>query len=96
MILHIVNQSPFSNRSLQRCLDLMKSDDSLILIGDAVLLLSNPSVATGLPDRKRCFALIPDIEARGMQNKSDSLVNPVHYDGFVDLVEQHHKTLSWL
>jgi len=31
-----------------------------------------------------------------MQNKSDSLVNPLHYDGFVDLVEQHHKTLSWL
>ena len=95
MILHIVNQSPFSHHALHNCLKLMGSNDSLLLIEDAVLLISSPNYMSTIPDRVRCYALLSDIEARGMQSKSNTRVETIDFEGFVDLVAHHDKTMSW-
>lgn len=95
MILHIVNQSPFHNNALQRCIDLMTESDSLLLIEDAVLLLSNPDYMAELPEKARCFGLLNDIESRGLVLEPNSFLQPIDYEGFVDLVVQHDKTMSW-
>ena len=95
MVLHIINQSPFTHDAWKKCLQLMSGTDSLLLIEDAVLLLSNPNYLTNLPQPSHCYALRSDIEARGMQLKSNTHVQLVDFDGFVDLVANHDKTMSW-
>ena len=42
------------------------------------------------------YALKPDIEARGMQNRVMDGVRLVDYGGFVDLVAEHNAVQSWL
>ena len=42
------------------------------------------------------YALKPDVEARGMQNRVMDGVRLVDYGGFVDLVVEHNAVQSWL
>ena len=42
------------------------------------------------------YALKPDVEARGMQNRVMDGVRLVDYAGFVDLVVEHNAVQSWL
>ena len=42
------------------------------------------------------YALKPDVEARGMQNRVMDGVRLVDYGGFVDLVVDHNTVQSWL
>ena len=42
------------------------------------------------------YALKPDVEARGMQNRVMDGVRLVDYGGFVDLVAEHNAVQSWL
>jgi tRNA 2-thiouridine synthesizing protein B len=42
------------------------------------------------------YALKPDLEARGMQDRVMDGVRLVDYAGFVDLVVEHSAVQSWL
>ena len=42
------------------------------------------------------YALKPDVEARGIQNRVLDGVKLVDYAGFVDLVVEHNTVQSWL
>lgn len=95
MILHIVNQSPFTHTALTQCLRAFGPEDSLILIEDGVLLLTNPAFTPDLPPAVRLFALQPDADARGLGIDPD-IATAVGFPQFVELVTQHQKTMSWL
>lgn len=94
MILHIVNQSPFSHHALQQSLRALGDNDSIILIEDAVLLLSNPEYIAALPSSNQLFVLQPDCDARGISS-NDKIATPVDFTQFVELVAKHTKSVSW-
>jgi tRNA 2-thiouridine synthesizing protein B len=95
MILHIVNQSPFCHDALSQCLRCIGADDSILLIEDGTLLLSNPSHISNLPAHTNLFVLESDAHARGMDHANNKIAVVVNYEGFVDLVVKHNKTISW-
>lgn len=99
-MLHIVNKSPTQTGSLASCLRLAKDGQSLLLIEDAVLAATGPlAETTGIAaatQRLKCYALQPDVAARGMTGKLVSGVTPVDYAGFVELVANHSTNQTWL
>jgi tRNA 2-thiouridine synthesizing protein B len=44
----------------------------------------------------KVYALWPDVEARGMQDRVIEGIKMVDYGGFVDLVAEHTNCQSWL
>ncbi len=94
MILHIVNKSPFSHNAFNQCLNAATENDSILLIEDGVYWLSNSTQAIPpLPEGIRIFLLAEDIESRGLSPMQNT--NTVDYNGFVELVTQFDKTVSW-
>ena len=98
-MLHIVNKSPFECSSLASCLRVAQDGAVVLLIEDAVYAASRSSEAALLRDsgkKVRFYALRPDIDARGMQERIAEGVECVDYAGFVDLVVSHESVQSWL
>ena len=99
--LNIVNKSPFEKRSLEQCLKRIGEGDSVLLIEDAsVSALSKTAYAEQLISASKLskfYVLKPDLQARGFSEESllDS-IEPVDYDGFVNLVVTHDRVHSWL
>ena len=100
-MLHIVNKSPFERNTLSSCLRLAQDKGSVLLIEDAVVAAHARTrfkdTIQEAQQRLNFYVLMPDVKARGIQ--SDELVdgvNPVDYDGFVDLVASHDNVQSWL
>jgi tRNA 2-thiouridine synthesizing protein B len=99
-MLHIVNKSPFERPALDACLRLAQAGSAILLIEDGVY------AATGVPEiverfarapaGVKVFALSPDIEARGLQERIRPGVERVDHAGFVDLVTQYPAVQSWL
>lgn len=99
-MLHIVNKSHAQTRSLESCLRLAQPGSALLLIEDAVYAATRagagPSgVATALKTLK-VYALMPDVQARGMTASLTEGVATVDYAGFVDLVAEHPNNQTWL
>ena len=99
-MLHIVNKSPLQTRSLDSCLRLAGDGQALLLIEDAVYAATRgAATASGLPEaaqRLKVYALLPDLEARGMAGNLIDGITTVDYGGFVDLVAEHNTSQSWL
>jgi tRNA 2-thiouridine synthesizing protein B len=99
-MLHIVNKSPFEKSTLDTCLRMAQPGHALLLIEDAVYAATQGSAAqermTQACAKLSVFVLQPDLEARGMSAKLMAGVQAVDYAGFVDLVEQHDTSHSWL
>jgi tRNA 2-thiouridine synthesizing protein B len=97
-MLHIVNKSHRQTRSLASCLRLAQPGDALLLIEDAVYAATAAGAesaglrAAGL----KLYALMPDLEARGMAGALADGVGTIDYGGFVDLVAEHKTCQSWL
>ena len=95
-ILHTVNSSPFKTLALQQCLTLLASEDSLLLIEDAVIASQAThllfSELSQLSLQGRLIVLAPDLEARGINNKIGKQCN---YAGFVNLVIEHKSQMAW-
>ena len=94
MILHIVNKSPYQHQALQQCLAMLSESDSVLLIEDAVLLFSNPNHHYDLPGTDRLYTLQTDCEARGVL-PAPNTATLTDFNGFVDLVVSHDKSISW-
>jgi tRNA 2-thiouridine synthesizing protein B len=99
-MLHIVNKSPFEKTTLDSCLRVARPGHALLLIEDAVYaavkgnaLESRIRQAAAILD---VYALMPDLEARGMKDATIDGVRLIDYGGFVDLVAASNPVQSWL
>lgn len=102
-MLHIVNKSPFENTTLASCLRVAckkGGGSALLLIEDGVYAATKSSAAGnaihGAMADIQVYALWPDVEARGIQDRVLEGVKMVDYGGFVDLVAGHSNVQSWL
>ena len=99
-MLHTVNKSPFEHKALESCLRFARPGSAVLLIEDGVYAAAkdtavSPQVQEALKT-VTIYALKPDVEARGMQNRVMDGVRLVDYAGFVDLVVEHNAVQSWL
>ncbi|MDH4174010.1 MAG: sulfurtransferase complex subunit TusB [Betaproteobacteria bacterium] len=99
-MLHTVNKSPFEHKALETCLRFARQGSAVLLIEDGVYAAArDTAVAKDVQEalkRVQVYALKPDVEARGMQNRVMDGVRLVDYGGFVDLVVEHNAVQSWL
>jgi tRNA 2-thiouridine synthesizing protein B len=99
-MLHPVNKSPFDHNTLETCLKYAKQGSAVLLIEEGVYAVAKgTAVSKQLQDALKTvpiYALKPDVEARGMQNRVLDGVKLVDYAGFVDLVVEHNTVQSWL
>ncbi len=96
-MLHVVNKSPYDARNLDTASSIMKSDDSLLLIEDAVYGAVKNGKAASMLGGCKVSVLGPDLAARGItEDKLIDGVDVIDYAGFVDLVEANDKVQSWL
>ena len=99
-MLHTVNKSPFDHNTLETCLRFARRGGALLLIEDGVYAATrDTAVAKQLQEAMKfesIYALRPDVEARGMQDRVLDGVRLVDYGGFVDLVAEHNTVQSWL
>ncbi|MGE5168896.1 MAG: sulfurtransferase complex subunit TusB [Rudaea sp.] len=99
-MLHIVNKSPFENTALESCLRMARPGSAVLLIEDAVYAATRGNSlehqVSQATDALELYALVPDLEARGMKGAALDGVRLVDYGGFVDLVAAHDSVQSWL
>ena len=99
-MLHTVNKSPFENRTLETCLRFARQGSAVLLVEDGVYAAARGTAVSGQVQEAMknlsIYALKPDVEARGMQNRVIDGVRLVDYGGFVDLVAEHNAVQSWL
>jgi len=99
-MLHIVNKSPLDRGGFASCLRAAQPGAAILLIEDGVYAVTRGTAAAGQIGRNaaslKFYALGPDLQARGMNDRIVDGVQIVDYEGFVDLVEAHETVLSWL
>ncbi len=99
-MLHTVNKSPFERNALETCLRYGKAGSVILLIEDGVYGAINGTRFA--PQLEKIlgtisvYALQPDVEARGIQDRIMDGVKLVDYNGFVDLVVEHSPVMAWL
>ena len=98
-MLHILNKSPLEKPALDTVVRLAKSG-ALLLIEDAVYAATRGNQAEAklreAMGKLKVYALMPDLQARGMADRVIDGVSTVEYEGFVDLVTEHPNCQSWL
>lgn len=87
--LHILNKPPEHSR-YALCLNAIGPDDGLLLIENGVLAVTQPLKVAD----ERCFALRPDLEARGLAGQIRGN-QAVSFDGMVELTASAEKVISW-
>ncbi len=98
-MLHVVNKSPLERAALQSCLRVAQPGSGVLLIEDGIFAaVKGTAAAASLKQANgvAVYALWPDVEARGMQDRMLDGVKMVDYGGFVDLVAEHTNVQSWL
>lgn len=98
--LHTLNKSPTGAPLLQRCLRLAQPGSAIVLIEDAVYAAVEGTVSADLlrdaSTRFAIYALSPDLMARGLAGKTliDGIM-AIDDAGFVELVVEHERVISW-
>ena len=96
MILHTVNNSPFSRFSLKDCLTQISDNDYLLLLEDAVIAVSASFELTtqlkALDENNQLFVLSEDVRARALKPQLGKLVD---FNDFVDLAIKCKSQLAW-
>ena len=99
-MLHTVNKSPFERDALDTCLKHVKKGAAILLIEDGIYgALKGTTMTKKVEEalkRVSIYALYPDIEARGMQDRAVDGIKLIDYNGFVDLVAEHSSVQAWL
>ena len=99
-MLHTVNKSPFDDTTLETCLKFASQGSAVLLIEDGVYAAGRGTAVSKQVEEAlksvSIYALKPDLDARGMQNRVMDGVHVVDYGGFVDLVVEHNTVQSWL
>ncbi len=97
-MLYTVNKSPLMFGNVKSLLRIAPADEPILLYEDGVYAAvkgaaSEDTIRQAL-EQHPVYALQADLEARGLTSLVDG-IQVVDYDGFVELVEQHH-TVPWL
>ena len=97
----MVNKSPFDRTALESCIKHLSEGDSVLMIEDAVIGARKGSAAAamleGAMKNGAVYALAADLSARGITpEQTVPGTQIVDYGGFVDLVTQYDRTVSWL
>lgn len=99
-MLHIVNKSHAERNALASCLRLAQDGAALLLVEDGIYAATAAAAAASgiaaAASRLEVYALLPDVEARGMAGRLADGVRTVDYAGFVELVARHPSNQSWL
>lgn len=95
-MLHLVFQSPLETATLER----IGNDDAVLFLENAALCLLKNSVyssqLTKLLTTSRLFALISDMETRGIAvAELVEGIEVIDYSGWVALTTQHQPVQSW-
>ncbi len=97
-MLNIVNKSPFAGSAFDSALK--TAEGSILLIEDGVYAAAKGGAAEArlkaAMGRLKFYALVQDLEARGMADRVIDGITTVDYAGFVDLVTEHKTCQSWL
>lgn len=94
MTLFKLHTSPFNSDSAQSVLNLLQSEDGLLLTQDAVYLLSHPELLDKLKEVNcKLYMLQPDLDARGIKPVTGT--QAISYDQMVALCLQYDKVISW-
>ena len=98
-MLHIINKSPLSNKSMDNCLRVTQSGE-VLLIEDAVYAATSgnayEATVREAMGKLKFHVLMPDLEARGLADRLIEGVTPVDYAGFVELTVSNNNCQSWL
>ena len=95
--LHIVSSSPFQTHALQSALKVvLKNDASLLIQNGVYAAVDEPKLAQMLAaaDGLMVYALVEDVNARALPSLAKQVIK-VSYTDFVQLVCQHHNSVSW-
>jgi tRNA 2-thiouridine synthesizing protein B len=99
-MLHTVNKSPTERNTLESCLKHLKKGGAVLLMEDGVYGALKGTASTKLVEQALknypIYALYPDIEARGVQDRVINGIKLVDYSGFVDLVVEYPTVQAWL
>ena len=99
-MLHTVNKSPTERNTLESCLKHLKKGSAVLLIEDGVYGALKGTASTKMIEQalktNPIYALYPDIEARGMQDRVIDGIKLVDYSGFVDLAVEYPSVQAWL
>ncbi|RLC62181.1 MAG: sulfurtransferase complex subunit TusB [Chloroflexi bacterium] len=97
-MLYTVNKSPLMFGNLRSLLRIAPADEPILLYEDGVYAAVSGTASEELIrkalERHPVYALRADLEARGLTNLVEG-IKVTDYDGFVELVEQHH-VVPWL
>ena len=91
--LHVLNKSPEHARA-RACLEQLDDGDGLLLIENAVMMLTREDWLNHLPDGVALSALEPDMAMRGVTVSADG-ITVTDYGGFVRMVCQWPRTIHW-
>jgi tRNA 2-thiouridine synthesizing protein B len=97
-MLYAINKSPLMFGNLRSALEIAPEGEPILLYEDGVYAAVPGAASEELTrqalEQHPIYALKADLEARGLAKVIDG-IQIVDYDGFVELVEQHH-TVPWL
>lgn len=97
MTLHTINKTPAESSALKDCLASLSDGDALLLIENGAYA-AMPGYAihfARLPGSIKCYVLLADAQARGLQQDLNPDFQGIDYDDFVALSCQHKKVVSW-
>ena len=97
-MLYTINKSPLMFGNLRSALRVAPAGEPLLLYEDGVYAAVAGATSEELTQQALAqhpvYALQADLEARGLTSLVEG-VQVINYDGFVELVEQHH-VVPWL
>jgi tRNA 2-thiouridine synthesizing protein B len=97
-MLYTINKSPLMFGNLKSVLRVAPEGEPILLYEDGVYAAAAGAASEALARqalaRHPVYALQADLEARGLTSLAEG-IQVVNYDGFVELVEQHH-VIPWL
>ncbi len=98
MLLHTVSKSPDNSSALTSALRSALPGSHILLLQDGVYAArAGTAAAAQLASATdiRCYALIEDVAARGLQDLLEPSIELVDYSGFVRLSVDCHAVQSW-
>ncbi len=99
-MLHIINKSLSESSALASCLKHILPNSVVLLYENAVLNAVADTSASVLLVKAlaKCqiYVLLPDLIARGIEDRIIPGVQKIDYEGFVDLVIKYKPVQSWI
>ncbi len=97
-MLYTINKSPLMFGNLKSVLRLAPGGEPILLYEDGVYAAAQGAASENLIqqalNQHPVYALQADLQARGLASLVDG-IQVIDYEGFVELVEQHH-VVPWL